>query len=115
MGRRIICDDSGSLVNFLNALDDNHFVPSFKFIKYAAYLERFIFAKHRRFFFFLTSLMELYFKRSFLILAFELCDKCEDVKSKWKEVDRIRLNICDISYNIKRKLRYLIIHFFFFL
>lgn len=52
MGRRIICDDSGSLVNFLNALDDNHFVPSFKFIKYAAYLERFIFAKHRRFFFF---------------------------------------------------------------
>lgn len=57
--------------------------------------------------------MELYFKRSFLILAFELCDKCEDVKSKWKEVDRIRLNIYDISYNIKRKLRYLIIHFFF--
>lgn len=66
MGRRIICDDSGSVVNFLNALDDNHFVPSFKFIKYAVYFLGKIYLRETHFFFFfLTSLMELYFKRSF--------------------------------------------------
>ena len=52
MGRRIICDDSGSVVNFLNALDDNHFVPSFKFIKYAVYFLGKIYLRETLFFFF---------------------------------------------------------------
>lgn len=64
VGRRIICDDFGSVVNFLNALDDNHFVPSFKFIKYAVYFLGKIYLRETSTIF-LTSLMELYFKRSF--------------------------------------------------